>query len=347
MLLSVAAQAQHLGGRNAFAFVQLPASAQQAALSGYNVSLVNRNVNLFLTNPALLNAEMDKQASVNYHPYYADISRYSLAYAHNFPKIGRWGAALQYVNYGEMDETDPTGAVIGSFTAREYVFTIAHARKQGNFTLGVNLKFAGSSIASYGAQAIMADIGGVFKHPEQDFTVGIVIKNAGFGVSAYQPGEQVSLPFDAQIGTSFKPTFAPLRLTFTAHHLHQFDIAYNDPAYNQTIDQNGNPEPQSISFADKLARHLSVGTELLLSKAFQVQVGYNHLLRQEMRVQNRGAGAGLSFGALLRIHSFELQYARAYHHAVGGTSHLTLTGNVGTAFKKKTKSATDTSQPAD
>jgi hypothetical protein len=52
-------------------------------------------------------------------------------------------------------------------------------------------------------------------------------------------------------------------------------------AFNTVIDQNGNQVVERVGFADKLFRHFVFGTEILLSKAFQVQLGYNHLTRQE------------------------------------------------------------------
>jgi hypothetical protein len=58
-------------------------------------------------------------------------------------------------------------------------------------------------------------------------------------------------------------------------------------------------------------------------------------MRQELKLQNRMTGAGLSFGTSLRIKSFEMAYARSYFHAAGGISYLTLTGNLATIIKKQ------------
>lgn len=335
LLICSAVMAQNLGGQQSFTFVNLPSSVPLAALGGITVSLRNHNVNLFTSNPALLNSDMDKYASVNYVPYYAGIKYSSLAYVHKFEKVGRWGAALQYLDYGTFQETDPSGNVIGSFKANEYIVTAAHARTIGSYTLGANLKFAGSSIANYTALATMLDIGINFKHPLQDLSIGLLIKNVGFALKKYYPEGQLSLPFDIQVGTSFKPKFMPLRFSFTAHHLHKFDIAYDDPVLNTVIDRNGNKVREKVGFIDKLARHFVLGTEILLSKAFQLQFGYNHLIRQELRLSTRSAGAGFSFGASLRVKSFEMAYARVFMHAASGISYLTLNSNLGTLLKKK------------
>lgn len=183
--------AQNLGGRQSFTFVNLPSNAPLAALGGITVSLRNQNVNLFTSNPALLNSNMDKYASVNYVPYYAGIKLSSLGYVHQFNKAGRWGAALHYIDYGTFEETDPDGTIIGSFKANEYIVTAAHARTIGDYTLGANLKFAASSIANYTALATMIDIGANFKHPVQDLSIGLLIKNVGFALQKYYSERQL------------------------------------------------------------------------------------------------------------------------------------------------------------
>jgi hypothetical protein len=335
LIASQSLTAQNLGGRHSFSFVNLPSNAPLAALGGLNVSLKDENSNLFASNPALLNQAMDKHFSMNYIPYYAGIKNSAISYVHSFKNLGRWGAALQYLDYGTFEETDPSGVVLGSFQANDYLCTLGHARTIGYYTLGASLKFAGSSIANYSAFGAMVDIGGNFKHPEHDLSIGLLIKNAGVVLKPYYPQQSLSMPFDVQVGTSYKPKFMPVRFSFTAHHLHQFDITYDDPALNTSIDQNGNKVIEKVGLADKIARHFAVGAQLLLGKAFQLQAGYNHLIHQELKLINRSAGAGFSFGASLHVKAFDIAYARAYHHAVGGTSYITLAGNLGSFLKKK------------
>jgi hypothetical protein len=334
-LLSGPAFAQFLGGREAFTFTRLPVNAPVAALGGITTSLTTRNPTILLSNPALLNKESAGQLAVTYSPYYADIRHTSAGYAHEFTRGGLWGASVQYVDYGTFEETDASGNVLGSFVARDYLLALGHARTINQFTLGANLKFAGSAIATYGASALMADIGGQFTHPEQDLIIGLLIKNAGISLGQYIPGQSLPLPFDVQIGTSFKPKFMPVRFSLTAHRLHQPDIAYDDPALNTFIDPDGNRVVQQVGLVDKIFRHFVFGTEVLLSQNVHLIAGYNHLVRQELKLDTRAAGAGLSFGALIRVKAFEISYARAYHHAVGGTSYITLVSNMRTIIRKK------------
>lgn len=304
-------------------------------MGGVNISQADFDVNRWLSNPALLNADMDKHASLSYVPFYAQIRHLSAVYADDL-KPGRLGGSLQYVDYGTFTETDAAGNVLGTFSAGEYAATVAHARTQGAYTLGVALKLIGSNIANYSSYAAAVDLGGLWKHPEHDWTIGLVVRNAGLVLKRYESGPgQGGLPLDVQLGTTFKPKFMPLRFSITAHHLHQPDIAYNDPLLNAGVDANGNPVVRRVSLADKVARHFAFGTELVLAKAFHIRLGYNHLVRQEMRLQSGALGAGFSFGFLFRTKRLQLGYARFYQQAAGGASYLTLAANLGTAIKRK------------
>ena len=330
-------RAQFLGGRNSFAFLRQPASAPLAALAGINVSQADFDVNRWLSNPALLSKEMNRHLSLSYVPFYAQIQNLSVVYADEC-KAGRFGAGIQYMDYGTFEETDAAGNVLGSFQVSEYAVAASHARVQETYTLGVTLKLAGSTLANYNSFAAALDLGGLWKHPQRDWTIGLVVKNAGLVLQRYYPGaSQNSLPLDVQLGTTFKLKFMPFRVSITAHHLHQPDIAYDDPALSTTLDANGNPMVQQVRFADKVARHFTISTELVLAKAFYVRLGYNHLVRREMRLPESALNAGFSLGFLLKLRQLQVGYARFYQQAAGGVSYLTLTGNLGEMIKRKTE----------
>jgi hypothetical protein len=145
------------------------------------------------------------------------------------------------------------------------------------------------------------------------------------------------MPFDAQLGVTFKPEHMPLRFSATAHHLYQFDIVYLDPNQRGLLDADGNEIKDKKTFGDKLARHFVVGGELLLSKNFHLRMGYNHLRRRELRMDSRSGGAGLSLGALIRIRSFAFDYSRAFYHVGGASNYFTLTTDMGSLFRRESQ----------
>jgi hypothetical protein len=162
--------------------------------------------------------------------------------------------------------------------------------------------------------------------------VGLVLKHMGFQVRTFQGREREPAPFEVQAGLSFKPEHMPFRFSVTAHHLQQPDIVYQD-----TVGQAQSNQPLKKALADQIARHLVVGGEVLLSKNLQLRVGYNHLRRQELRLDNAPGAAGLSLGFLLRIRGFQLDYARGFYHQAGGSNFFTVGTDLGRLFKKKSQ----------
>lgn len=329
-LASHAAQAQ-LGGRTGLTFLSLPPSAQLAALGGLNASARSADPTQFYGSPALLNAEMDHAAAISYVAYVGSVKQSTAAYVFNTQKRGRFGLGFTYLNYGDLLSFDAAGNSLGTFGVNEYAFTAADSYTKGRFTFGLAAKLAVSSIAGDCAVAAAADAGALYKHPTQDFTVGLVVKNAGYMLQPYPATARAPLPLDVQLGTTIKPEHAPLRLTLTAHHLQQWNIQYLDPNDRGTTNAAGDTVRAGRNFGDNLARHFTVGAELLLGTGLHLRAGYNHLQARELRLANTGGAAGFSFGAMLRISQFQLDYSHATLQAAGSSDYLTLSRRFGAA----------------
>ena len=322
LFLSLTGQAQPLGGQRVFSFLDLPTHARVAALGGQLATATRPEAPYFLNNPALADSLPDNQLSISLMPYLAAAKYYTLQYGLPVKSKGAWAAGLQYLSYGQFTLTDPAGNTLGTFTANDYALSLTHARTEGNFTLGATIKAVGSAIETYSAVGVLADFGGIWRHPKQELTFGLVARNVGYLLKNYGPTESY-LPFDLQAGVTVKPRYAPIRLTLTAHHLQRFDITYNDPTLNVRYDLNGNPIPVSVSVAEKVARHLSVGAELLISRNVHILAGYNHQKRQEGKLTTGGIG-GVSFGASVQARGFQLTYGRFSSVPTAGTSQLSL-----------------------
>lgn len=335
-VMSASAYCQ-IGGRNSFEFVDMAVNAHTSGIGGINVSTYDQDINMVFQNPALFNQSMFKKLSINYLPFFADIKSTSLAYGDTLGRYGKYAFGMQYFNYGDIQYTDATGNDLGTFTPKEYMFLASTSHTINYYTLGASVKFVGSHLENYSSYAAMTDLGGVFKHPEKDFAIGLVVKNIGFAFKKFTPQTKVVMPFDVQVGASYKFDHMPLKLSLTAHHLHQFDIVYMDPTAKGTIDLEGNEIKPKKTFADKLARHFVVGGEFILSKNFHIRMGYNYLRRKELRLQTKSGGAGFSFGFMMRVKSFEIGYSKAYYHVAGGSNYLTITTNLGRLLKKKEK----------
>ena len=316
-----------IGGTNDFVFLNTPSSARVAALSGVNITAQDEDVNMFLTNPALLVEDVHLHAAITYVDYLADIGYSSVAYAQKLGKAGMWGAALQYFDYGDFVGFDEAGNEAADFRARDFAAIISHSRTVGVFTMGANLKWAQSYLGTYSASAVLLDFGGIYKHPEKKLTVGLTIKNAGIVVNAFTDMADSKLPFDVQIGTTFQPEHMPIRFSITAYNLSRGDITYYDSSL-----RNNQDEPGAV---DKVLRHAAFGAEVLLSKNVNLRFGYNHLVRKELRLEETSGGAGFSMGLMFRVKSFELAYSRSFYHVAGGSNVFTLASDLSTYIKKK------------
>lgn len=319
--------AQPLGGQRVFSFLDLPTHARVAALGGQVATATSPDGAYHLNNPALADSVQPNDLSISLMPYLAAAKYYTLQYGlpirhHDADHRANWAVGLQYLTYGQFDLTDAVGNTLGTFTANDYALSLTHARTEGNFTLGATLKAVGSSIETYSAFGVLADLGGIWRHPNRNLTFGLVAKNVGYLAKNYGPLD-ADLPFDLQAGVTLKPEHAPVRLTLTAHHLQRFDISYNDPSLNVRYDLSGNPILQPTSVTEKLARHLIVGVELLVHRNVNLLIGYNHQKRQEGKLST-GGGAGISFGASVQARGFQLTYGRFTSVPTAGTSQLSL-----------------------
>ena len=329
------AAAQQLGGRTVFPFLDLPPGAQLAALGGMNVSARNDDPTMLFGNPALLNPDMDGRLALSYVAYVADIKQSTAAYVFNTAKAGRLGVAVTYLNYGSFESYDPAGNSLGTFGVNEYTVGVSDSYASGPFTYGLTTKLAVSSIAGSRSGAGVADVGVVYQHPTAEFSAGLAIKNAGYQFSPYPGTDRGPLPLDVQLGATIKPEHMPLRISLTAHHLQQWDIQYLDPNQRGQPDANGVEKRPTKSFGDNLARHFTASAALVLSKNLNLRVGYNHLQRRELRLDNTSGSAGLAFGFMLKLAGFQVDYTHATLQAAGSSEYFTLARNLDSLFKKK------------
>ena len=327
-----------IGGNSSFNYLRIPNNAPLIAVGGMNVSI--RSINMIMQNPAIISKDMSKTLSLSNQQYYAGINTTSLSYVHDLGKVGPIGLNMQYYTSGNMPQTDATGKETGTYSVNQYYVTAGTSHTINYYTLGVNLKFAGSNIGGYGSYASLVDVGGLFKHPTRDFTIGLVLQNMGMSLKNYS-GVSQTLPFDVQLGTSYKLEHMPFRFSILAHHLHTFDIVYLDPYKKQPLDANGNPIVEKKSTGDKVLRHFTLGGEFFLGKFLSLKIGYNHLVRREMRNEAKSGLAGFSFGAMITVKAFELAYSRDWQHIAGGYNCFTLNTNFARLLTKKTVAPTE------
>lgn len=336
--LSIALTAgAQIGGNGIYKFMNLPPSSRTAALGGTQISVKDNDISLGIQNPALLNPLMHNHVSMSFIDYMTDIHFGSFAYARHFDSLGVTGiGGVQFINYGSFSRRDDRGNSLGTFTAGEYNIFAGVGKSWKRFTYGGQMKLVYSTLESYNSFGLAVDLGGTYEDTAKNLVIGGVIKNIGYQVKPYGDVRE-PMPFEIQLGVSFKPEHMPMRFSILVHDLQKPDLTYEDPdELKQTDLLTGEVIEDKIPFTEKIFRHFNFGGEILLSKNFHIRVGYNHQRRKEMLVENGRRGAvGFSYGVGLKISKFHISYGRANYHIAGGSNTFTLSSNLSEVFRKK------------
>lgn len=310
-LLAGWCKGQTIGGNTVFNFLQLPHTPQLSALGGVNVSHTSNDIGLAFNNPALLTPGMHSQMNAVFNNFYSGISTYHLSLGYRHQRLNTnflWG--LNYLNYGSTQETDAAGNILGKFRPVDWVMQLSASRSYlEKWHYGASLKFISSNYGQYRSNGLAVDIGVQYHDTTHLFSASFIAKNMGAQLKKYDGTDPGDLPFDLQAGISKRLEKAPFGFSVTAHHLHLFDISYNDTVFNN---ENGFPNGSSKGFSfDKLFRHFVFATTVYIGDKVEITAGYNHLRRKELSIGNGGNGLnGFSLGAALVLDKLQVRYAR-------------------------------------
>lgn len=338
------AQAQ-IGGSKGFAFLSLDPSARVASMGGNSIAVNDKDLSLAYLNPSLLNPEMHHNALLSYSNYLADINHGFFSYARHFDSIGTFSASAMYINYGKFEETDETGAKIGTFDANDYNFQFGYGNDYKQFTYGANIKFMYSQYERYIATGGAIDLAGAWHKPEKKVTATLLLKNIGYNFIPFRD-VRVAVPFEIQAGISKKLEHNPLRISIIAHNLQKWDLSYvNTNRRNKEIDlETGEEKLPKVGFGDKLMRHLIIGGEMVFSDNFQLRFGYNHQRRKELSPENRRLVTGFSWGVGIGIKKFYFSYGSSSYFPGIAANYFSVSKNLND-FKKQPKKFKPTITP--
>ncbi len=333
-----------IGGKAIYRFLDLPIPARTAALGGNLIGVKDDDINLSFQNPALLNKGMHNQLSFSYINYIKDVNYNYAAYARSYDKIGHFAIGLQNIGYGKFQEANEYGEITGAFRANDYSFNLAFARDlDSNFTYGFTVKTIYSKYYTFTSIGNAIDAGLTYYNPKRLLTFSVLLKNFGYQWKTYTGNAREKLPFDFQAGISKKVAKAPFRLILAYENINTWDLTYSDP---------NNPEPTEDPFThkpikkskfktwgDKMMRHVVFGTEIVLTKNFNLRLGYNYQRRKEMILPDKKGMAGFSLGLCLKVSKFQISYGFVKYHVAGNSNHITITTNL-SSFSKEKKAET-------
>lgn len=320
-----------IGGENTYDFLNLTNSARMAALGGNQIAINDSaDLNVSYTNPSLLNAAMKNMLTLNYVSYFAGVNYGYAAYAFGTPLPGNFAVGMHYINYGKFIEALPDGERTGAtFNASEYALNIIWSHSYNRLTYGINLKPILSSFENYQSLGFAADLGVSLFSKDKNTVASLVARNIGSQITTYYEGaEKESVPFDLQFGFSQKLQHAPIRFALTMQHLQKWNLAKPEE------DKTGTTAVlKEENFGQKFMRHLVLGVELLPSPNFTVRAGYNHQVRQELRLEEKMSTVGFSWGFGFRISRFQINYGSARYHLAGASNLISIALNLNEGFR--------------
>lgn len=313
-----------IGGRYLFEFLRLDNSARITALGGNLITVKDDDIALALKNPASLDSTNHGSITFQHNFYLSDIQSGYVGYGHHLANTRyTLHAGIQYVNYGDFKETDVIGNVTGDFDAGEQAYVIGlGSQLNENYSVGINLKYVNSRLEAYTASAFAVDIAGMYVHPKSRFSASLVINNIGTVLQQYTEQTEGELPLFIQLGISKRLKHLPFRYSIIFHHLDEWNIAYDDPNVSDNTvlfgeEDSGDDGP---GFADVLFRHIIFNGEFLFGKKenLRLRVGYNHLRRRELNLEDRFTLSGFSLGVGFKVNRFKIDYGYSGYHYSNG-----------------------------
>lgn len=332
-----------IGGTRSYRFLDIPMTARSAALGGQMVSIWGEDVNLIYSNPSLLNKYMSRQATFNICNYVGDLKYGYLAYAHDLKKYGTVAGSIQFFNYGKFNGYDEAGEPSKNFDANDYSINLHYSKafEDTSFQVGVALKTLISQYDIYQSYGNAIDFG-VTWHNSKNLVLSIQAKNIGYIWKSYSNllQEKEPLPQDVQLGLSYKVPKAPFRLIATYDQLTRWNLKYisaldttgKSNPFNATTEVQKKDSTGWKKFSkrfgsqgDNFLRHIVVGTEIVLTKNFNIRIAYNYRRQREMILPERRGANGLSIGFGFNIKRFGFAYSFNKMAAAGNSSIFSFT----------------------
>ena len=291
---------------SSYNILKMAYSSHATTLGGQNISVVDDMPSVGWQNPALLSGVSDKSLGLSFMTYAADSKLMGAQFVKALGERHTIGFGAEYLGYGEMDETDASGIVIGRFSPKDIVAGAGYSYLLSDrWAGGANLKLAYSKIADFSAVGLAVDVGLNYYDEEKDISFSAVLKNIGTEVKSFDETRQ-KLPFEAQLGLTFGFEHLPARVSVTFVDVTRWKDKY------YYLDA----EDEELTFGRKALNHLVLGIDILPAESFYLSIGYNFRRGYELKAAGSSHAAGLTAGAGLRVKNFKLgaAYAR-YHYA--------------------------------
>jgi hypothetical protein len=291
------------------------------------VSIDDEDISLALSNPSLIDSNLNKRIAFSNSFFIDNINIGNLAYAQYHKRIKTTLTyAAQYASYGKFENRDEAGNLLGTFRASDFNFQVGAACYWQQVYYGINLKFIYSNLAQFNSLALAADVALGYRNTDKNLYFSVILRNAGVQLKPYdktQDREKLPLQLDASFSKKF--TRLPFTLVVVAQQLQVWKLTFPEKN-NPTNNIFGSPQQpkKKNTIINNIFGHLIFGAEVDAGKAVRLRVGYNHLRRLELASTQKRGMSGINAGIGLNIRQFGVDYGFGAYHASGNDHFLTL-----------------------
>jgi hypothetical protein len=324
------------GGEHTFQFLDLDFNARSVGLGGDFSVVKDDDINLAASNPSTISDKVDQQLSLNHALFPSGINYGQVAFGKH-TKYGNFVSHLRYVSYGKFKRTNELGIEEGTFTAGDYALGMGYGKTLNKyFTIGGNLNFIFSHLESYTSFGVSADVATMFYDENTQITATLIARSIGYQLKGYTSKNHEPLPLEILAGVSYKFHHAPFRISLTGHDLNRWDLSYNIPNAQPTIDiLTGDTIPvPKASFVEKTFRHINFGVEIIPTDHFSIRLGYNYNRRKTFNIENRLSLGGFSAGVGFKIKKFAFDYGIGVYSVAGISNMITIKTNLNEWMQK-------------
>ena len=285
--------------QSTYDFLRIDMSPRAAALGGTYVSNAN-DPDVIFYNPAGFKTIENIPVSFSFVKHLMDINSASLSSSFEIGGLGKFGAAIQYINYGNFDKADEFGNKSGNFSAGDISLLIGYANSLAeNFYYGINFKYIYSNIDEFSSSGLAGDIGLQYLIPESGWNFGFSVLNLGSQLTYYSYTKE-NIPTSVQLGFSKKLAHTPLQLFFSLNRLN----------------------------AENRFDYFNAGVEFTLSKVIQLRFGFDNNKRKEQKIGSSSGMAGFSFGLGVNLSSYKFNYAYSSLGSIGAMHRIGIAAGI-------------------
>lgn len=292
--LNMTLMASPSSGTAGYEFLRTHIGARPSAMAGAFISIPG-DIHAIYFNPAGLAPISGRMATATYLNHVLDFQSGFVAYTQPIKNIVQIAVGIDYMNYGDFDETDVAGNKLGNFGAGSFAITSSLGRSiNEDLMVGVSAKVIYFSIVEYNSTALALDLGAIYKVPFiEDMNIGLGVFNLGQAMTAFMDHKD-PLPLNFVLGFSKKLAHLPLVYSVTANKYIDDDIQFN------------------------------VGGEFTLAEGVFLRVGYNSLGRDLKIGADGDQFAGISMGLGFQWNQMQFDYGLSSFGAIGYLNRATF-----------------------